>query len=307
MEKQIENNMLKEDASGSQTPPSPVSPEKSIIPVPDKAFRIIPPALQEVLGLVIKMTAPEKVFLTGIYENDGSDETVTYDLIIVIPGSANLPYSEYDMIIKHISMRVYPVTATILKRNDLFKKLLSGHIYFSRVCHPENLLFDDGRSPCLPLPKTIPVEDIIALSEKDFNIGLHRSQSFWEGACYYSIRKETELAAFMLHQSVELTYRAVLKSLTGHEPFSHDLRALMHKCRRCTPGLSRIFPADNEDEKRLLLLLQKAYVNCRYKNNYKISNDDLMILLSRSNQLHITARHIFRIKIKEAEKALYPQ
>lgn len=263
---------------------------------------LIESSLKEACKVIIKLIGPEKIFLLGSYENE-QDKRTLYDLLITITASANRPYNEYNVIMEHIGMKIYPVTGTFVKANDLLKRMAVGHIYFSRVCRSENLLYDDGVHP-LPVPDTIPVDDIIARAERDFNNGLQRAKFFLEGARHYSEKKENDLAAFMLHQAAELTYRAISKSLTDHELFSHDLSSLRRKCQRCAPGIMQIFPGDNEEEKRLLNLLQKAYVHTRYKDNYEICECDLTALLMRIEQLHLAARNIFSVKIAEAAKDL---
>lgn len=263
---------------------------------------LIESSLKEACGLIIKLIGPEKIFLLGSYENE-QDKRIFYDLLIIISGGMNRPHNDYNVIIEHISMKIYPITGIFVKANDLFKRMAAGHIYFSRVCRSDNLLYDDGTHP-LPVPDTISVDGIIARSEKDFNNGLQRAKFFLEGAHLYSERKEKELAAFMLHQAAELTYRAISKSLTDHEVFSHDLNSLRRECRRCAPCIMRIFPGDGGEEKRLLSLLQKAYVNTRYKDNYEISECDLTTLLRRIERLHLAARNIFSVKIAEAAKEL---
>ncbi|TAM95626.1 MAG: HEPN domain-containing protein [Chitinophagaceae bacterium] len=301
MENLIESSLAKNSLFENREIPSELSSIAWTIPR-EKESSQIPPGLKEACRMIIKLICPEKIFLLGSYENE-QDKRMFYDLLIIITGSANRPYNEYNVIIEHIGMKVYPVTGTFVKTNDLHKRMAAGHIYFSRVCRSENLLYDDGAHQ-LPVPDTIPVDDIIARSEKDFNNGLQRAKFFLEGANLYSERKEKELAAFMLHQAAELTYRAISKSLTDHELFSHDLSSLRRECRRCAPCIAQIFPGNSEEEKRLLSLLQKAYVNTRYKDNYEISECDLTTLLRRIERLHLAVRNIFSVKIAEAAKEL---
>jgi HEPN domain-containing protein len=276
--------------------------EKNGFPVLTETGSRISPALQRVLNMIVELIGPEKIFLLEARESNIPGEKTLYDLLIALPGSAAGPHDEYMTIVEHISKRVHPVTALVLNMGDLRKMLSAGHIYYSRVCSYRNLIYDDGRSP-LPCPVSIPVTDIISRAEKDFNCGIHRAQSFLEGARRFSAREEKELAAFMLHQAAEQTCRAILRGLAAHDIVSHNLRLLMKRCERCIPGLSKVFPT-GENEDRLLQLLQKAYINTRYKNNYEISEPDLMTLLNRVDYLRLFAKKSFSIKISEAAEAL---
>ncbi len=46
-----------------------------------------------------------------------------------------------------------------------------------------------------------------------------------------------------------------------------------------------IFPRKNEDEKRLFNLLQKAYVDARYKEEYVINGKDMETICARVKQI----------------------
>jgi len=67
------------------------------------------------------------------------------------------------------------------------------------------------------------------------------------------------LELFMVHQCLEVLLRAVLRLLTGETVKSHSLIALLRRCRRYAKPLCEIFVENNEDEYRLLLLLDEAY------------------------------------------------
>lgn len=271
-----------------------------------EAFQKAPAVLQYTFDLIINLIGPEKIFLQGTSRGESRKNKKSYHILVIIEDKANRPYSEYDTIINHISSTAYPLTATVIKRCDLFRKLSEGHVYFSCVCRDRNLIYDNGCHP-LPLPEKIPVKAIIAKSKRDFQNAMNKSRSFINGAWYYFINNEKVLAAFLLHQAVEQVYRAILKGLTDHELSSHDLYSLMRHCTFCAPEFGRLFHKDEGEEKRLLAILKRAYIRSRYKDGFDVSISDLEVLFNCTENLQSLAERAFHLRVNETEKVLLNQ
>jgi HEPN domain-containing protein/predicted nucleotidyltransferase len=85
-------------------------------------------------------------------------------------------------------------------------------------------------------------------------------------------------SAFNLHQAVEHACHALLLVFTGYKPKEHDLDILKKSAARFCPELESVFPQGTDEEKRLWDLLKKAYIDARYKKNYKITERELAYL-----------------------------
>src|SRR3546814_16603265 len=103
-------------------------------------------------------------------------------------------------------------------------------------------------------------------AEDEFLAGFEKAAAFLDGATFFLERHAQELAAFMLHQATEATYRTVIHVLNGIEKKTHCIRSLTKHYRRFAPQLSAFFPADNWQEAHLLKLLQDEYLATRSRN-----------------------------------------
>ncbi len=151
--------------------------------------------------------------------------------------------------------------------SQLNKQISEGHIFYSMVCIMKNLVYDNGVLPLTELSSE-KINELIAQANNDFYTGFKRAEAFLEGANNYYGNHEIEIAAFMLQQSIELALRSIILALTGNEVKTHCIRILQKHCIRCAPELNEIFPGTNENEERLVNLLDRAYLNARYTDKF---------------------------------------
>ncbi len=85
----------------------------------------------------------------------------------------------------------------------------------------------------------------------------------------------------MLHQAAEQALRTLVQTGTGFHCNTHNIDRLIRYESMVSFQLPDVFPRKTENEKRLFNLLQKAYVDARYKESYSINLADLMVLIER--------------------------
>ena len=108
---------------------------------------------------------------------------------------------------------------------------------------------------------------------------------FIAGADLFMLRKETKLAAFMLHQAAEQCLHALFEISTGMYLNTHSIdKLLRYGCMICY-RLPEIFPRNNDKEEKLFQLLQKAYVGARYEPDYSITLRELEKIRSKVMEL----------------------
>jgi HEPN domain-containing protein len=180
--------------------------------------------------------------------------------------------------------KVAPITTIVLQSSTFEEWLKGGHRFAVRVWQSAPRLYDAG-STCWT--STI---DSIAPSEEElkkrYTAGLNKGREFLAGAELFRIRKQNSMAAFMLHQSAEQALKTLLEMGTAFHSNSHNLTRLLRYTRFVLPRILSIFPQDTDHERRLFQLLQKAYVDARYKEDYKISASELTCLNERVTQIH---------------------
>ncbi|MDB5279757.1 MAG: hypothetical protein JWR61_4712, partial [Ferruginibacter sp.] len=89
----------------------------------------------------------------------------------------------------------------------------------------------------------------------------------------------------MLHQAAEQALLTIFKKGTGLHLSSHNIHKLLRYCALVNYKIPAIFPAGNEASERLLRLLQKAYIEARYKEDFAISSADLISITEKVKML----------------------
>lgn len=177
-----------------------------------------------------------------------------------------------------------PVTAIVFSTVQFSRWLVEGHPFAAAVYQKAFLLYEQDEMP-LPLPATPDEEGLRKEAEQLFIQTRTRVQEFLAGAELYTVRVQYRMAAFMLHQAAEQALRTILILHTGLRLNTHSLDRLVRCCTMFCSKLPDVFPRGNEQEKRVFQLLQKAYIDTRYKEDYRIRLEELQLLTERVKKL----------------------
>ena len=108
-------------------------------------------------------------------------------------------------------------------------------------------------------------------------------------------------AAFLLHQSVEHAYSALLLTLTNYGPPSHNLNFLRTLAEGRDRRLAEAWPRDQQRYRAWFNTVNEAYVKARYSQHYEISEEALRWLGQQTAILHelvetICKEHLAKLK-----------
>ena len=205
--------------------------------------------------------------------------TVNY-LLIVLPSKPSRPLHEYERRLQNkYDNKLIAIVKCIKEVNNLRKK---GNRFFANHCSEEKCFYSSGKST---------LEEPLVILEKDlsqFNVSFAKAESFLFGSKFFLDQENYSLAAFMLHQSAELALSAILHLDTGHKEQTHNLNKLLSYCRLWVPSVSALFETKNEEEHRQFQLLQKAYNDGRYKQNFPITKSEIDLIYKKVMRLHQT-------------------
>jgi HEPN domain-containing protein len=250
--------------------------------------------LQSIITTIARFTNAEKIFFISLAAD--ADRNVQYDLLALLPGNTPLSFKEYQNLVENNCSEFGSVMLWCSHLGGVNKLLKEGHIFYSAICTPDRLVYDNRRM-ALQEKADIDVAAVIAKSKTVFNELFATAKSFLDGARYYANTEQVKTAAFMLHQATEHALRALLFSVTAYNSYNHNLDNLLRHCNYCAPELNKIFPRVTNKENKIFDLLNSAYVHTRYKANYEISTDDLMSLLDRIDRVQIEVRQFFEEKV----------
>lgn len=246
--------------------------------------------VKKVIEIIVQVTNAEKLFLASV----GKDASgiVQYDFLILLPGSATYTFKDYQTEIESQCSHFGSLLAWCCKTTDAYRHVQEGHIFYSGICTGHLLVYDNERLP-LPARSGIDIAEIKVKARNIFTKNFDLASSFLEGATYFITNRQLNAAAFLLHQAAELSLRALLLSLTAFNARGHNLQSLLRHCNFCAPELTNLFPQNIDAEKELYHLLHTAYVHTRYRNNYAISPEHILLLLERVGKLQSQTGQIF--------------
>jgi HEPN domain-containing protein len=180
-------------------------------------------------------------------------------------------------------------------------KIERNYYFFVDILKEGIMLFDSGKFS-LSEPKNLNPAQRANKAKEQFEHWFENANVFFEAFEIFFHKGENNKAyfsnaAFQLHQATERYYAAILLVFTDYKPRIHDIEILGSQVTKQHAEFGTIFPMSNEEEKRLFILLKKAYIDARYNMNYKIEKVELEYLGSRVMLLKDLTERICRERI----------
>jgi HEPN domain-containing protein len=252
---------------------------------------------QRLVDLIVNAANPAMIFLLGASLHRRRSESIfqqvaptsqhmaDYFLLILMEGFNNKEAHEWQDKIETHCKTWMPITTIVLQTTIFEEWLKEGHQFAAKVQQSAVVIYNSA-SYNLPLSQTANHDLSANSTEKHLTEGLTKAKEFLAGSELFRIRKQHAMSAFMLHQSTEQALRTLLKVGTGYHANTHSIERLLRYAGLVSYQLPDIFPQKTEEDKRLFSLLQKAYIDTRYKEDYKISNGDLLHLTEKVTCIH---------------------
>jgi len=248
-----------------------------------------------------------KISVEKIYCLSHTDNN-TFHLIILIPASCGTKFTELEPFVRMATNSSRDITYTFYQTGEIRAALKKGNLLFHLACIEPNLLYDKQDSPGLPQSKAENLLDWKSEANAQFKDGIAKATAFLEGANFYNDKNEAGLTVFMLHQFIELTFRALELALLAKEKKTHSITLHQELVTPLLPQLGVLFPADTSEEKEILKTLNNAYSAVRYEQNHQVNEAFIPAIFDRAHPLQKRAETIISelntlldIKIKEAE------
>lgn len=224
-----------------------------------------------------------------------------YDILVITKqGDKRKDYEVQDVIENKCRFKT-PVTSIVHDIDFVNKMLSEGHYFFSDIEKEGVMLFDAG-NVALAERRPLSRAEMKRIAEEYYEQWFESAQGFLRTSKLCWGNGDLKIGVFNLHQAAERTYNAIVLVFTGYEPNTHNL----DKLRRYTKAFSRelltVFPEDTPEEVHLFDLLKRGYVDARYKKDYKITADELQVLIDKVGKLQEIAERICREKIEGFEK-----
>ena len=175
-------------------------------------------------------------------------------------------------------------------------QLAKGQYFFSDIKKEGIMLYDSGKLE-LAEARECDIKQRARNAKEDFEQWFQNAKDAY---CMYESGLEKGLfkkAAFELHQTTEALYATILLVFTNYKPKTHFLDTLGSYAASYDSRFLTIFPQTTDEQKECFKLLNRAYVDARYKKNYTITKEQLEYLASRIKKLHEVTERICKEKI----------
>lgn len=236
---------------------------------------------------IVQVAPVTRIFLLGtrqvtchtvsIFSSDAlpGESTTHYFLLVLIRRNREASNNSVQDRIETVCAAITQVTAFVIDFAQFNHWLQEGHGFACQVRTKARLLFEDLGMPFSDAREIDP--DAIKKSrDAAYLHGVAMVEEFLAGADLYRGRQQNKMAALMLHQAAETALHAILKITIGLTMNSHNLDRLTRYCSLSVPRVAEVFKKQLEPENRLFHLLQRAYIETRYKETYSISTPDLL-------------------------------
>lgn len=247
---------------------------------------------ERLTSIIVEVAKPDMIFLLGgslhrrrsesIFCTTAptSQHTADYFLLILMKDLSNKEIHEWqDKIEQHCKAEML-VTTIVLQTSTFKEWLKANHPFALTVWQSMVPVYDAGN---LSLTTSIDSTQIVDQKdlEKQYTEGLNKSKEFLAGAELFRLREQNKMAAFMLHQSAEQALRTMMKIGTGFHSNTHSIDRLIRYASLVSYQLPDVLPQKTDQDKRLFNLLQQAYIDTRYKEDYKICTLELLSLTEK--------------------------
>lgn len=212
-----------------------------------------------------------------------------FDLLVVVNYKRLLDFTEYwyraeDRIMVEPTIKT-PVNFIVHTMTEVNEKLKLGQYFFSDVVKDGILLYElKGEKP---FAKAKPLNPQQALE-----IARDYYDQWMPSVRNYSVLSEAALnlgmlneQAFLLHQTVERAYTCLLLVLTSYSPNTHNVKFLRSLAEDLDKRLVEAWPHEAKFQNRCFELLKRAYVEARYSEHYKITEEELVWMGERAEAL----------------------
>lgn len=268
---------------------------------------------QEILRIaeiIREVVHPEMIILFGSYAKGtyvedryrGKDgityEYISdYDFLVVTKNNQEKTYSQESKIMDRIDRYRPPVNLEIHEIEYINLGLEMGEYFFVDIVR-EGIVLQDSTEVRFASPRELTQKEKKEKAVRYMETWLPQAGEFIEGCRFYLSRGNLKTGVFLLHQAAESLYYTTLLIFSGYKPKTHNLWKLRRKTKPYSPELFSIFKTETDKtEEHLFELLKGGYVDARYKSDYQITENELVLLLERVTSMMIVVSQLSKSEI----------
>lgn len=267
--------------------------------------------IKKIISVIQQVAPAQMIILFGSYargdwvEDKHHDGRYRYqsdiDILVLVETKRESAQTKYENDIEYQldeTADIKTPVSVIVHDIEFMNRRLRKAQYFFTDIKKEGILLYDSQKFKLEEARELSSQDRKRLAQEDFNYYFEKVDKFMQFVQFGLEKGNLNEAAFLLHQTAERLYTAILLVFTRYKPNTHDLAILRKLSYSLSNELLSVFPLDTPENLHLFKLLRKAYVDARYKPSYKITKEELSTLIKYISELREIAQ---RICIKKIE------
>jgi len=240
---------------------------------------------------------------TGKWVNNPAHGYVSdYDILVIVNKKELIEeYKIWHIAENRIGLQVrQPLNILVHTLDEVNDALVKGQYFFTDIKR-EGIVLYEGDKRELAEAGNLTSEEYKAIAEKIYEKWLESTSGFL--IAYKAVLESGNLnnAVFQLHQVAERLYSCLLLVITNYKPNTHNLKLLNSLAILQDERVAEVFPQDNKVHRRRFQLLKNAYVDARYSEHYKISQEELAWLAERVKHLQQLTEMLCQQKIASFE------
>ena len=184
-----------------------------------------------------------------------------------------------DLILRHKAIKT-PVSVIYHSVGQVNYRLKEGRYFFSDIKKEGIALYDSGKFKLERIRKPSPAKRK-QIAKEDFKQWFASAKEFYAAYDFHVRRRKYKEAAFQLHQATERFYSTTLLVFTGYKGKRHNIEKLGRQASGYDTAFLKVFPRATKEQDERFKLLKRAYIDARYKKDYKITKKQLEYLAKR--------------------------
>jgi len=238
-------------------------------------------------------------YATGKWVNNPAHGYVSdYDILVIVNKRELVEeYKIWHTAEDRIALRVrQPLNILVHTLEEVNDALVKGQYFFTDIKREGIVLYETDKRELAEAGNLTP-EEYKTIAKNHFKQWFDSAGDFYKTYQYHLSENMYKLAAFDLHQATERYYACLLLVLINYKPYTHNLQLLNSLAISQDQLIAEVFPQERKVHRRRFQLLKNAYVDARYSEHYKISQEELEWLADRVQCLQKLTEKLCKEKI----------
>jgi predicted nucleotidyltransferase/HEPN domain-containing protein len=249
--------------------------------------------IARIVEIIKEVVNPEMIILFGSYakgtyvEHRYVSKGITYeyisdyDFLVVTKDNSEKSYVQESRVMD-LAERFKPPVNLEIHEIDYINKGVEWGEYFWVDIVKEGILLYNKETVQFAEPRELTNAEKKEKAQRYFDKLFPKVNTFVKHSKSDLADHVLDIATFQLHQATECLYYATLLVFTDYKPKTHNLWKLRKKAKPYSEELFLVFRAETDkQEKELFEKLKQGYVDSRYRDDFKISSDELQTLIDR--------------------------